>query len=70
MSDKNRRRPGRLRKTTYVWQSESDGSFEPRHDQKRRKRIPKQKHWDRQKRQLQQMDIEDLRQYVVETDGL
>ena len=70
MSDKRKRRSTSVTRTTYVRRPESNDGGEPHSQKKTRSIMPKKNPWRVQKRQLQQMDIEDLRQYVAETDEL
>jgi len=70
MSDKLKRRSTSVTRTTYVRRPESNDAGEPHSQKKTRSKMPKQNPWRAQKRQLQQMDIEDLRQYIAETDEL
>ena len=70
MSDKRKRRSTSVTRTTYVRKPESNVGGESHGQKKMRSIMPKKNPWRVQKRQLQQMGIEDLRQYVAETDEL
>jgi len=70
MSDKDKQRSTKVTRATYVRRPESNDTEDPHSQIKTRSKTPKKNPWRAQKRQLQQMDIEDLRQYVAETDEL
>jgi hypothetical protein len=70
MSDKHKQRSTSVTRTTYVRRPESNDTAESHNQHRTRSKTPKKNPWQARKRQLQQMDIEDLRQYVAETDEL
>jgi hypothetical protein len=71
MSSKERRRHSpATNKAIYKRRSEKGNPEHSEHPKHTRSKTSKRDPWQNRRRQLQQMDIEDLRQYIAETEDL
>ena len=64
----SQRKSDNRKKATYVRRSEAESEEHAAIMLKRRLKTLKSKSWSTERWQLQQMDINDLRQYIAESD--